>query len=441
MAQKQSKWLGVIILVLFIIIIELEPFYRKSLFDMTLEDVPRMQQKKRLQSFFEGVTLLGEGQVPMVGLVIVFNLTNKISALYIVASFGFIVFLNASVMKSFYQEPRPYWVSEEIKPQKCRTDFGNPSGHSMTTSFFWVTLYLNYYFEVGQKKKINTIFCTAYIVKMALTAGLIIFLMFMALSRVFLGEHSYNQVFFGTQLGVFMAVALHYWIKPILKTLPKKLRNGMNSGGKNAFFISPILIVLAVILFFILPLSLAYGAWQYNKSLKIDTSAWDQRQKVFCTSEQFLETTAKLNRGFMQSGVIGQTAGAVLGQLVEMKFLNLNLSYYTWNKTQPAVTAIRIALSLIIFLLLGTPYFLVNTQLPEDQIYYLLGVKHFIPTFMQSFFLFAFARIIFYKIKLINEMAIGRMFENEEVDGDFGSITSKGSNSLEFMEIEMSQKI
>lgn len=47
---------------------------------------------------------------------------------------------------------------------------------------------------------------------------------------------------------------------------------------------------------------------------------------------------------------------------------------------------------------------------------------------------------MFYKLKLVNELAIGRMFEmNDEENGEFTSSGSKqGSNSLEFMEIEMS---
>ena len=52
-------------------------------------------------------------------------------------------------MKTLYHEPRPFWVSQDIKPEKCRAEFGNPSGHAMITSFFWVTVYLHYYFEVG----------------------------------------------------------------------------------------------------------------------------------------------------------------------------------------------------------------------------------------------------------------------------------------------------
>lgn len=58
---------------------------------------------------------------------------------------------------------------------------------------------------------------------------------------------------------------------------------------------------------------------------------------------------------------------------------------------------------------------------------------------MSSFLLFAFARLCFYKLKLVNETAIGRMFEfNDEENGEFTSVSKQGSNSLEFMEIEMS---
>lgn len=57
--------------------------------------------------------------------------------------------------------------------------------------------------------------------------------------------------------------------------------------------------------------------------------------------------------------------------------------------------------------------------------------------------LFAFGRLLFYKLKLVNEKSIGRMFEmNDEEDGEFTASSSKhASNSLEFMEIEMTHKI
>eukprot|EP00347_Sterkiella_histriomuscorum_P014189 403361826 len=365
------------------------------------------------------------------------------SALYLWTSFGMICYLNAAILKSLYHEPRPFWVSSDIKPQKCRTDFGNPSGHSMATSFFWVSLYLHYYFEVGQRKKINTIFCTAYIVKMALTATLIIFLMFMALSRVYLGEHSYNQVFYGTQLGVYFAVTLHFIVKPQLKRLPKKLRNSSQiTGNKSTFDINVILLLLSILLFIVLPIGLAFGIWHYSKDINLNSANWDQRLKVFCEENPFIETASKFNKQFTQSGTIGLAAGAILGQLFEMKFINLNLSYQGWNKTDLFTTVIRTLITGVMYGIFGCLYFIVNPKVPIEQIYYILAVKFFIPTFMSSFLIFAFARLIFYKLKLVNEKAVGRMFEiNDEEDGEFTSASKHASNSLEFMEIEMSQKV
>lgn len=134
---------------------------------------------------------LGDATLPFIGIIVVFNLCHKMNALYIWASFAFICYLN-SALKSVYAEPRPFWVSNDILPVKCRPDFGSPSGHCMVTTFFWLTLYLQKYYEVGHKVHIKSIFCTEYIVKMALTAVMIMFFMMVAISRVYLGEHSYN---------------------------------------------------------------------------------------------------------------------------------------------------------------------------------------------------------------------------------------------------------
>jgi len=90
----------------------------------------------------------------------------------------------------------------------------------MISSFIWITLYLHKYYEVGNRVVIKSIFCTAYIVKMALTAGICIFLMFLAISRVYLGEHSYNEVLFGGSLGATLAFILHFFAKNFIKKLP-----------------------------------------------------------------------------------------------------------------------------------------------------------------------------------------------------------------------------
>jgi membrane-associated phospholipid phosphatase len=181
-----------------------------------------MQPKKRLQGFFELISMFGEGVVPVFVLCVMFNLTHKMSMLYMWSAFGLVAYLNSSIFKALYAQPRPYMVSMDIKPSVCRPDFGNPSGHCMVSSFFWITCYLHQYYEVGVKRQRMAVFCTAYIIKMVATVALIVFLMFLALSRVFLGEHSYNQVLFGLEIGTLFAFILHFFVKQWVKDYPKK---------------------------------------------------------------------------------------------------------------------------------------------------------------------------------------------------------------------------
>jgi len=40
------------------------------------------------------------------------------------------VFIN--FFKLFYHDPRPFWSSDAVQAFQCSTQFGNPSGHSIT---------------------------------------------------------------------------------------------------------------------------------------------------------------------------------------------------------------------------------------------------------------------------------------------------------------------
>mmetsp|Transcript_36679 Transcript_36679/g.49745 ORF Transcript_36679/g.49745 Transcript_36679/m.49745 type:complete len:100 (-) Transcript_36679:41-340(-) len=82
------------------------------------------------------------------------------------------------------------------------------------TTFILVSLYLHKYYEVGVPRQRMSVFCTAYIIKMGVTAAMCIFFIFLGLSRVYLGAHSYNQVVFGGTLGIVLAAVGHYSIKP-----------------------------------------------------------------------------------------------------------------------------------------------------------------------------------------------------------------------------------
>jgi hypothetical protein len=72
------------------------------------------------------------------------------------------------------------------------TGYGNPSGHMLNNTFTIITIYLHFYNDIGVKPKKMSVFCTAYIIKMALTAIGAIYLILLAISRVYLGAHSWN---------------------------------------------------------------------------------------------------------------------------------------------------------------------------------------------------------------------------------------------------------
>ncbi len=130
-----------------------------------------------------------------------------------------------------------------------------------------------------------------------------------------------------------------------------------------------------------------------------------------------------------------------------MKYVKINLSYSLWNQTSPLQTALRIFISLLIYLLFSLPYFLVSSSVPESQIPYLYLTKFYLPTFLSAFIHFAFARVIFLRLNLINDRAIGGQFEtpeseNEEYNGDDAGPIGIGKNgSLEFVEIEMVSRV
>lgn len=43
------------------------------------------------------------------------------------------------ILKSFYKEPRPYYVAD-IKPFSCRLEHGNPSGHALLAAALYNVL-------------------------------------------------------------------------------------------------------------------------------------------------------------------------------------------------------------------------------------------------------------------------------------------------------------
>ena len=199
-----------------------ERMYHSNMYQQSLEDIPDMQEIKKLNTFFTTVAWVGNPRILYFFYIISINLMPKPAALYIWCSTASVSYLT-ECLKSMYGEDRPYWVSDNIKSSQCEVTFGNPSGLMLNNVFFWITVYLHAYYEVGVRYPRMSVFCTAYIIKMAVTCLGISLLIFMGFSRGYMGVGAYNEVIFGTLLGATLAFIGHYVVKPKFLNMPETL--------------------------------------------------------------------------------------------------------------------------------------------------------------------------------------------------------------------------
>ena len=294
------------------------------------------------------ITKLGSNPFTFLFYIGSFNLMPKPAALYFWCAMSFVYYL-MSLLKSLYAAKRTYWVSDDINADSCVLSFGNPSGHLMCNVFFWLSLYLHLYSEVGVKYPRMSVFCTAYIVKMAATCIGCVFLIFMGFSRVYLGVHSMDQVLFGAILGATLALIGHYKVKPFFLGLPEMLYS-QESGSK--FAVTGLSYCKALAFGLGLPLLLAAFVLMMSDDMAFyHSNEWNYRQtRAGCTSEQLSNLSNMLHYlSFQRAGCIAACAGIFCGQFFEYRFFVntglMSVSPWLWYRSSPVKILVRFALT------------------------------------------------------------------------------------------------
>ena len=112
------------------------------------------------------------------------------------------------LLKSIYRSPRPYWdiylnkllMEEDVnEPTECDGEFGNPSGHSLLSTYvlnLWYLFINSGYFN--NYKKINTKIIVKYITLIIS----IVCIFCTTYSRIHRQVHSINQIIHGTLIGL-----------------------------------------------------------------------------------------------------------------------------------------------------------------------------------------------------------------------------------------------
>eukprot|EP00347_Sterkiella_histriomuscorum_P007170 403349990 len=200
--------------------------------------------------------MLGEGDSYAISLIIAFAVLHRARAfyyfLYVVTVFGI-----QYILKSIYHSPRPYMTVEDIVPKGCSSSYGHPSGHTLQIAAYLTFIWLDFYHSnecsqtqksYGQQMEQKSKNMTIYIICTFVTFALPIF---MGISRVYVGVHSYDHVLYGWLWGLWLAFAFHYFLRDfILKHFDIFLRFSDREKLLDSGNDTEILLAKASVLFF-----------------------------------------------------------------------------------------------------------------------------------------------------------------------------------------------
>ena len=305
------------------------------------------------------VSLLDSKMVKLPILALCLNLMSKPASFYFISAV-IVVHYFSTLLQSYYQQPRPFWISSEIKSEFCLLDYGNPSGQLIVNTFVSTTVYFNAYYDIGVKRKKMSVFCTEYIVKMALTSVGLIAIILLMTSLVYQGIHSWNQVLFGAVIGVGLGVIGHYNVKSWFYGLWERSLDNNHSRLNRLELFRIVLFIVPFIIFdtvlFVVRVDQTPSFLQ-NPS---DLIAWQMRMKdAGCSDLQI--------KGFPRSDSMKDLWSlrylllplvAMLGQFAEWHFIvnsnRLNSSVWTFQQTSLVTTIMRYtAISILGFIILS----------------------------------------------------------------------------------------
>lgn len=93
-------------------------------------------------------------------------------------------------------------VAFNFPSQFVQSAYSYPSGHMMRTTFLATFIFLYFYYKVENN------------IKLPILAGLILFIILMAISRIYLGEHWTTDVIGGSLLGISLGIFTAIWLLP-----------------------------------------------------------------------------------------------------------------------------------------------------------------------------------------------------------------------------------
>lgn len=325
--NKRQKFC-LFLIIFFILIFISEIFYRRPLYDLSVQYISKIKQEGFFHNFYIFWSKYFLSIINISGILI----TNLFYPLHVFFSHISVQAISGSInglLKSIYSNERPYWDiyiqndSKNIqmpKPTECAFGFGNPSGHSMSSTYI---LYLwnlfissNFFNKMKGKKKI--------IIKYVTLILSIISIIFVTYSRINRQVHSFNQIIYGTLLGTAIFLFFCYSIK--INTI--NYEEFMKILNKYKFFAIPFLFVLYIT-------SLIIGLTRHNDN----EEQYQYILSKYCNANKNLFKNKRPYTSARLFLVIGGYFGLLLlNYKINKYYKNLENRIFNWNKGEKLKT-------------------------------------------------------------------------------------------------------
>ena len=404
MENEENNLNKKIFILIIIISFLIEFLVRENLFSISIPIIIFLQRNfyyfYPIELFF---SLFGMEKGIFLILIISYNISNILIPL-ILLSISLISIYIGGILKIIYQNERPFFINSEIKVLNCEGGFGNPSNHSLLSTFFYLSLYeiyVNKNEKINEKQKNLIYFLT------------IIFIFSIVFSRMFLGVHTLNQILFGSLIGFF----LYFFMFKIYKFNQNVL-----------FIIYNFKQIVFVIIFLII-----FGFFNYYFFFNFDNKILYEKYNFMieknCPNFPIIKRLE--NESFYCIFILSVLIFAVFGIYYEYyyifsanvsKFIKYNFNNENeneinllnnnvnnrWNKTNFNVSIKRFFVILIVCGILLIPYFFISY---DNNFFVVLVFKTLIPLYVIVFVLFSYMKKITGYFNLNNN---SNNFNNED---------------------------
>ena len=403
-----------------------DSFFRDSAFESSNNFAVSLQKSLNSKFFEIFFIVFCDILYPIVTAVILMTFyaltVQKIKTLAFFLYFFLITYV-CSILKLIYHNPRPYWVSPNVEALECYSEYGNPSGHSMMSIIFFGMIWHEYvwvWVEKGQvgvlsnwqkeqrqmnenlikdeKDKIaenNTDNKTCRFLLFSLLIALVMF--FILFGRIYLGMHSYNEVFLGFLYGFyFIYLYLTYFEDIFVAFIHSIIIKNAHDINESLHYVSWMLfgILFALYMFFLIIPVITFEACKSNSFIP---DIWYQRIKKACPSNDLFKMFHY--KCFIDCGVISTAFGILFGMIFTRGKHSIVLQAVNSNENAKSVLK-NMARICVVLLVCGGVAFAFQKIPNNNDIYIAYFINSNLGTFLGGLGLIKLVPFIFYKLNI-----------------------------------------